>query len=97
MPVLEYLEKNLILNCNMSLLSVLPWSEKEAHSATGMENNEHLFDKSQILLKVNNGGLHSIFTRSELYLRTKNQSWNHCWKHAEVGSREIVLLLGCFL
>ena len=97
MPDLEYLKKNLILNCNMSLLSFLPWSEKEAHSATGMENHMHLFDKSQILLKANNGGVHSIFSRSELYLSTKNRSWNHCWKHAEVGSKEIVLLLGCFL
>ena len=40
--------KNLVLNCNRSVLSVLNWCEKEAYSATGVENSLRLFNKSWI-------------------------------------------------
>ena len=42
--------------------------EKETYAA---ENNLHLFSKSQIQLKLNNSGVHSSFTRSELHLSTE--------------------------
>ena len=55
------------------------------YSATGMDNNLRLFDKSWTKLKINNGGVHSCFARSELNLRTKNQ--------AEDGIGQILLAL----
>ena len=40
--------KKIILNCNRSILGILVWCEKKAYSATGMENNVRLLDKSRI-------------------------------------------------
>ena len=40
--------KNLVLNLNRLVLSVLAWYEIKAYSATEMKSNLHLYDKSQI-------------------------------------------------
>ena len=62
----------MILNRNRLVLSIPAECENEAYSATEMENDLRLFDKSRILVKLNNSGVHSSFTRSDLYLNTEN-------------------------
>ena len=43
-----------------------------------MENNLRLFEKSWIWYKLDNSGVRSSFTRSELCLIPENQSWKCC-------------------
>ena len=47
-PILKWYLEKIDVNCNRPVLVVLVWSEKKPYSATGMEKNFHLFDKSWI-------------------------------------------------